>query len=61
MNRTDNNWDVPRPPPPGVHIPWGYWGPVTSPVDLYKKANRGHKEKKDQVYGRRVNRKWAVS
>jgi len=61
-----NHKTVPRPPEPNVQIPWDYigfgsWGPQHSVVDLYKEANRGHREKKCQVYGKRVNRKWAVS
>lgn len=50
-----------RRPDVNVYIPWGYWGPTHTVVDLYAKANRGHKEKKSQVYGKRKNRKWAVS
>lgn len=51
-----------RSPEVNVHIPWaGYWGMPNTVVDLYAKANRGHKEKKSQVYGKRKNRKWAVS
>jgi len=56
-----NPFDKPRNPPPNVQIVYDYWRSYT-PVDLYKQAgNRGRKEPKKQVYGKRVNRKWAVS
>lgn len=59
-----NPFDKPRNPPPNVHIPWSWnwYDPRITPVDLYKQAgNRGRKEPSKQVYGKRVNRKWAVS
>lgn len=60
---TVNPSDKPRNPPPNVHIPWEWcFGRTTTVVNLYKEANnRGRKEPKKQVYGKRVNRKWAVS
>lgn len=57
----ESSFCIVREPEVNQPVPYGYCGPEQSIVDFYAKANKWHKEKKSQVYGKRTNRKWAVS